>query len=368
MKGKFLPDVIYNISGVRVLKKFEPNTQICRRCAASVLVAENIILRCQESEEYFQFQLLQEGCLQGQQVNPTSACQYTNERESPRIDYEEYCSGITCDDDFEESLNWQPRLADSKYQTKSKSIKENISDVVNCEDNLLRNSAQYEPEAKTINNIETTTLSMFSCDQCDYSTKVGKRIIEHKQTDHGVHDPNIYACTICSERFSWKPTLYRHIELIHKTLPADKKFLCNECGRAYMREVHLIEHIKQRHGPRKFKCPDPLCEQSFTRTFTLRRHFITTHTEKTSTRYHCVDCDKYFKVYDQWKYHNEVVHKNEIVYCPHCGYPFRFKEKLEEHLQKDVCKRSVVPCSYCQRRFTTKSGLREHVRNIHNIY
>uniref|UniRef100_A0A0A1WEU4 Zinc finger protein 497 n=3 Tax=Zeugodacus cucurbitae TaxID=28588 RepID=A0A0A1WEU4_ZEUCU len=360
MKKKYLPSVIFNISGVKVSKKLEPEAHICRRCAASILVAENIILRCQESEECLQFRRLKEGCLPRQ--SPEECLNVK--------DYKEYQLVSNCNE-LEESL---PLGRDDGHMLQcDKQLhitkEEKVSTLKRIGDNEGQNTDNDEPAIKRFKSKEVVpSVAIFYCDQCDYSTKIGKRIIEHKQTEHGIYDPNIYTCTICSERFSWKPTLYRHIEIDHKILPADKKYLCNECGRAYMREVHLLEHIKQRHGPRNFKCPDPLCEQSFTRTFTLRRHFITTHTEQTSARYHCVDCNKYFKVYDQWKYHNEVIHKNETVYCPHCGYPFRFKEKLDEHILKDICKRSVVPCSYCQRRFTTKSGLREHVRNIHNIY
>uniref|UniRef100_A0A0K8W5V4 Zinc finger protein 497 n=1 Tax=Bactrocera latifrons TaxID=174628 RepID=A0A0K8W5V4_BACLA len=362
MRKKYLPSVIFNISGVKVTKKLEPEAHICRRCAASILVAEKIISRCQESEEFLQFRRLKEICLSRQSPTPKT--------ESSNVEtYEKYQPASACSE-LEESLPLEPNGEHLLQSVKQLHIikNENTNNSKRLGDNESQFSDNYEPAEKRLKSKEVTSVSSFDCDRCDFTTKIGKRFIEHKQIEHGVYDPNIYTCTICSESFSWKPTLYRHIEIDHKILPADKKHLCNECGRAYMREVHLLEHIKQRHGPRCFKCPDPLCEQSFTRTFTLRRHFITTHTEQTSSRYHCVDCKKYFKVYDQWKYHNEVIHKNEIVYCPHCGYPFRFKEKLDEHILKDICKRSIVPCSYCQRRFTTKCGLREHVRNIHNIY
>ncbi|XP_054738338.1 zinc finger protein 184-like [Anastrepha obliqua] len=361
MRKKYLPRVIFHISGVQVSIEEEPDAQICNRCAVSVLVAQNIILRIQESEEYFQFQRVKASVPQWQSPITTTKNFDPNVGELLSNDYEESNSISHWSIAEESSNNQRSELDISHHDSKIQTVTLNISEKID------RCMSSHELESKRIKSVGVASV-IFNCEECDYSTKIGKRIIEHKQTEHGVYDPNIYSCNLCSQSFSWKPTLYRHIELDHKTLPADKKYLCNECGRAYMREVHLLEHIKQRHRPRNFKCPDPLCEQSFTRTFTLRRHFITSHTEHTSTRYHCIDCDKYFKVYDQWKYHNQVIHKNETVYCPHCGYPFRFKEKLEEHLLKDVCKRSVVPCSYCQRRFTTKTGLREHVRNIHNIY
>lgn len=357
MKKKYLPSVIFNISGVKVSKKFEPEAHICRRCTASILVAENIILRCQETEEYLQFRRLKEDYLSRKSPTAISECFNVKSHEEYQSDLEE---SLPLEKNGEHLLQCDKQLHIIKEETSST--------LQRTGDNDSQISDNYEPAIKRFRSKEISSATIFYCDQCDYNTKIGKRFIEHKQTEHGVYDPNIYTCNICFERFSWKPTLYRHIEIDHKILPADKKYSCDECGRAYMREVHLLEHMKQRHGPRSFKCPDPLCEQTFTRTFTLRRHFITTHTEQTNSRYHCVDCNKYFKVYDQWKYHNEVIHKNETVYCPNCGYPFRFKEKLDEHILKDICKRSVVPCSYCQRRFTTKSGLREHVRNIHNIY
>ncbi|XP_067627171.1 zinc finger protein 497-like [Eurosta solidaginis] len=339
-KKKYLPHVINNISGVNISKENEPQAQICPQCAASVLVAENIILQCQESEQYFQYQRLQLNRLQRQTLKAHSNVHEKSEQQ---------INASQCDTELNTA---------TEHNT--------VASIDSKKEEDITISPQSEPSAKRIKDADAAIVVIFNCDECNFSTKTGKRIIEHRQTVHGVYDPNIYACTHCTQRFSWKPTLYRHIELVHKIIPEDKRYLCNECGQAYMREIHLLEHIKQRHGPRNFKCPDPLCEQSFTRTFTLRRHFITTHTEQTSTRYHCIDCNKYFKVYDQWKYHNEIVHKNGTVYCPHCGYPFRFKDKLDEHLMKDVCKRSVVPCAYCQRRFTTKNGLREHMRNIHS--
>ncbi|XP_039957231.1 uncharacterized protein LOC120772589 isoform X2 [Bactrocera tryoni] len=100
MRKKYLPSVIFNISGVKVSKKFEPEAHICRRCAASILVAEKIILRCQESEEFVQFRRLKESCLSRQ--SPTPKTENSNVES-----YGKYQPASACSD-LEESIPLEP--------------------------------------------------------------------------------------------------------------------------------------------------------------------------------------------------------------------------------------------------------------------
>ncbi|XP_036333194.1 uncharacterized protein LOC118744354 [Rhagoletis pomonella] len=186
VKKNYLPSIIYLISGVKVSKEHDNDAQICQHCAASVLVAQNIILRIQESEEFFQFQRLQDSCLQ-KLPHSTSTNEY-----SLLNDYE-VSQAASTSSGANVITEVQPIISNRAEETDT-----------NC-------SSLCEPASKRSKNDVTTSSHIFNCDHCDYSTKIGKRIIEHRQTKHGVCDPNIYACNLCTQSFSWKPTLYRHI-------------------------------------------------------------------------------------------------------------------------------------------------------------
>jgi len=205
----------------------------------------------------------------------------------------------------------------------------------------------------------------FSCSECSYTTDKARAYIEHRQIIHKNNDRKIYVCHYCPERFSFRPKLFRHIEDIHNIKPEEKTFICEICSKAYLKQNHLQLHYEECHTPSIHICQVENCNQKFTRRFSLNRHMLSAHSD--IPKYSCERCKKTFKTYDSWKYHNNVVHKNILMYCWKCGFGFRQKTKLEYHIAQNICRNAKIPCSYCPRKFTTNVGLVTHMKNIHKF-
>ncbi|KAJ8958802.1 hypothetical protein NQ318_019560 [Aromia moschata] len=72
-------------------------------------------------------------------------------------------------------------------------------------------------------------------------------------TDMYLHVHMYYhnGCTMCEETFPNKALLTEHIKFHKKNL---KKFLCTECGRGFVRNDYLVQHMQRHRGEKPFKC------------------------------------------------------------------------------------------------------------------
>ncbi|KAI0462165.1 hypothetical protein LJB42_004253 [Komagataella kurtzmanii] len=92
-------------------------------------------------------------------------------------------------------------------------------------------------------------------------------------------NPSIYACSLCSKRFTRPYNLKSHL----RTHADERPFQCSICGKAFARSHDRKRHEDLHSGERKYCCKGVLsdgvttwgCEKRFARTDALGRHFKT---------------------------------------------------------------------------------------------
>ncbi|KAJ8958804.1 hypothetical protein NQ318_019562 [Aromia moschata] len=94
-------------------------------------------------------------------------------------------------------------------------------------------------------------------------------------------------CTMCEETFPNKALLTEHVKFHKKSI---KKALCTECGRGFVRNDYLVQHMRRHRGEKPFKCQ--YCGKGFPRKTDLTVH-ERYHTRETT--HLCSVCGKAFQ-------------------------------------------------------------------------
>ncbi|XP_075683968.1 uncharacterized protein LOC142652232 [Rhinoderma darwinii] len=136
-----------------------------------------------------------------------------------------------------------------------------------------------------------------------------------------------------------------------------KQFVCVDCGKGYMQELHLIGHQRTHYRGLQYQCS--LCEKSFKKISHLKKH------QKTHQviEYKCHSCPSAFQTSKDLKEHMAVHRKPKR--CTKCGEKFDSDLQLILHVEEAHSR--LLECSLCPQRFQYKKALvshqREHVRN-----
>ncbi|XP_021959373.1 zinc finger protein 16 isoform X2 [Folsomia candida] len=81
-----------------------------------------------------------------------------------------------------------------------------------------------------------------------------------------------YSCHICGTTFVRKSAYDNHMKNIHEE--AEKRWICETCGKTYRQEHNLKEHVKM-HSSKSFECP--ICQKIFSRRANVRLHVKGVH-------------------------------------------------------------------------------------------
>ncbi|XP_059047569.1 zinc finger protein 883-like [Achroia grisella] len=160
-----------------------------------------------------------------------------------------------------------------------------------------------------------------------------------------------------------------------------KPYKCEDCNKAYKREVDFKRHITFSHRDQSaLKCT--MCKVKFTSWPSLEHHWrrhnvhyrcvlcgwlsrrptaITAHNRRVhSMVYVCNTCDARCRTLREFSNHYKEVH--ERIICDHCGKSFMKKRTLEKHI-----KRNHLPatCHTCGRTYAHYHVLENHYRMHH---
>ena len=125
-------------------------------------------------------------------------------------------------------------------------------------------------------------------------------------------------------------------------------FPCSECDSTFREKKNLQQHLKNRHGFKKFKCN--FCHFHSDDQSHLKRHEETVHKNELFT---CEQCEYMTPRKDKLLRHTRTNHVDKNIRCQLCEYVTDRIENMKRHKE---AKHEVKYCNECD--FTT-SSLRE---------
>ncbi|XP_063385399.1 zinc finger protein 501-like [Cydia fagiglandana] len=169
-----------------------------------------------------------------------------------------------------------------------------------------------------------------------------------------------YQCPSCDKKYSDRGGLKRHIERNHFGKMRERKFMCENCGKAFYTKTDVAVHMRTHTGETPYACT--ICPSKFTQSSAMLRHMKTHSSEKS---HGCESCGKMFGTKEKLKRHF-MSHSNEKLYsCSLCNSPFKYKNNLKKHLRLHSEPNRFV-CNYCGRTFNVKGNLKLHIKTQHS--
>ncbi|XP_071770681.1 zinc finger E-box-binding homeobox 2a isoform X2 [Centroberyx gerrardi] len=119
---------------------------------------------------------------------------------------------------------------------------------------------------------------LLTCPYCDRGYKRLTSLKEHIKYRHEKNEES-FPCPLCSETFTHRTQLERHMathkpgrdqpQLLNEGA-GNRKFKCNECGKAFKYKHHLKEHLRIHSGEKPYECSN--CKKRFSHSGSYSSH------------------------------------------------------------------------------------------------
>ncbi|XP_067620513.1 gastrula zinc finger protein xFG20-1 [Eurosta solidaginis] len=190
----------------------------------------------------------------------------------------------------------------------------------------------------------------WQCPHCIKMYHIRKPFEKHLRDDHNRPDEEIKA-------------LFEKEEAVIKD---EEVFKCQICGKIYLMEKRLTDHIKL-HGPdgkliHKCSC---YCSIYFATKAEATAHARKEHHDLL----YCNVCDKYMTGHDSLKNHmrkherdnDSLGSSKRNLVCDKCGKKFAGRTSLNDHVRSDCGRMPIYQCNICGKNLTTAGILKTHL-------
>ncbi|XP_061189353.1 zinc finger protein 184-like [Saccostrea echinata] len=248
----------------------------------------------------------------------------------------------------------------------------------------------------------------FFCSSCNKSfmriREYESHCSYHKRINNSLLNPGLpVMCNECGLRFPTNFDVNKHKLEVHE---ANKKFICETCGRKFRREdnmrLHLKTHQKRENDPelqckickkylsskdslklhQKFMhteekpCVCEICGHRTRQMGSLRHHMKVRHSDDRPYECEWEGCGKTFKIYQVWQSHSQShalavddVEKaksyGRLQYCEICQRYFPCRTDMNNHMLIHSSDKSIQ-CNICQVTVKRYGSLKRHMMNVHN--
>ena len=246
---------------------------------------------------------------------------------------------------------------DSHYQLEMHLAIAHIKDCPGC-------PQKFDSTGDLVTHLEEVhDINEYACFSCDVIFQTPKRKQKHME-----HCDEGYKCSICKVTRNCQTTLKHHIKSIHKKI-FDKK--CDQCEMTFPTEARLTEHIFKRHIDVGKSYPCPICGKSYLHQKSVTDHIRKVHEKRKKERlYPCDQCHKVFKNSKKSLFrHIQNVHSNEKLcfQCDQCGKKLTSQNSLTLHIKATHDKIKNFKCQHCPKKFSWPASLKWHIESAHAV-
>ncbi|XP_059051455.1 zinc finger protein ZFP2-like [Achroia grisella] len=206
---------------------------------------------------------------------------------------------------------------------------------------------------------------------CPHCSKVFKRQVSlRKHVVYSHTNKQRVSCAYCHKTYANKEVLKGHMIMRHAKEVAggevNKKYICQECGKAFKAPSHLKNHSIKHSHRRDYYCVE--CDKSFKSNSSLKQHLKTAapHVNYVELPLPCLHCEKRFAIRRDLERHTNRIHLNIRPHqCDRCDKAYVNGWSLNEHKRvvHEGYKRPLkFPCPMCDKVFDRNQILKGHIR------